>query len=193
LQPKSQLVRRFPRRPARPPRLLPMTLDAFAGDDAQVRPPAGMTGVPGPLLRLIRDQRVAFLIVGGTNTAIGAVWFVFFLWLFSRGAGGYLGALLCAHIAAVLCAFVLYRRFVFRVVGHVLRDLARFELVNLSTLGFNFAALPLLVEVLGWPVLPSQFAIAGVTVVYSWFVHRGFSFRRSPAELSQVEQQQASS
>ncbi|MGO9102065.1 MAG: hypothetical protein ACLP9Y_22425, partial [Mycobacterium sp.] len=84
-----------------------MTLDAFAGDDAEVRPPAGMTGVPGPLFRLIRDQRVAFLIVGGMNTAIGTAWFVLFLWLFPHGAVGYLSALLCAHLAAVLCAFVL--------------------------------------------------------------------------------------
>jgi putative flippase GtrA len=168
-----------------------MTLDAFAGDEEQVRPPAGMIGAPGPLFRLIRDQRVAFLIVGGMNTAIGAVWFVLFLWLFPHGAAGYLGALVCAHIAAVLCAFVLYRRFVFRVTGHVLRDLARFELVNLSTLAFNFAMLPLLVEVVGWPVLPSQFAIAGMTVVYSWFAHRGFSFRRSRSELRLAEPHQA--
>lgn len=168
-----------------------MTVDAFAGRDEKVRPPVGMLGVPGPLLRMIRDPRVAFLIVGAMNTAIGAVWFMMFLWLFPGGVVGYLGALVCAHIAAVLCAFVLYRRFVFRVVGHVLRDLARFELVNLSTLGFNFAALPVLVEVFGWPVLPSQFAIAGVTVVYSWFAHRGFSFRRSPAELRLAQQPQA--
>ena len=168
-----------------------MTLDPFAGDDAQFRPPAGMTGVPGPLFRLIRDQRVAFLIVGGMNTAIGAVWFVLFLWLLPQGTVGYLSALLGAHIAAVLCAFVLYRRFVFRVSGHVLRDLARFELVNLSTLSVNFAALPLLVEVFGWPVLLSQLVITGATVVYTWFAHRGFSFRRSRAELGVAEQQQA--
>ncbi len=168
-----------------------MTLDAFADRDEQIRPPAGMSGVPGPLLRLIRDQRVAFLVVGGMNTLIGTVWFVLFLWLFPRGAVGYLGSLACAHIAAVLCAFVLYRRFVFRVTGHVVRDLGRFELVNLSTLGFNFATLPVLVEVLGWPVLLSQFAITAVTVLYSWFAHRGFSFRRSPAELGLAEQRQA--
>jgi putative flippase GtrA len=167
-----------------------MSLDAFASDEERIRPPAGMAGVPGPLFRLVRDQRVAFLFVGGMNTAIGAVWFMLFLWLFPRGTVGYLGALLCAHGAAVLCAFVLYRRFVFRVTGHVFRDLVRFELVNLSTLGFNFVTLPLLVEVLGWPVLPSQFAITGVTVVYSWFAHRGFSFRRSPAELGLAEREQ---
>jgi putative flippase GtrA len=167
-----------------------MALDAVAGDDAQIRPPAGMIGVPGPLFRLIRDQRVAFLIVGGMNTAIGTGWFVLFFRLFGNVVG-YLGALGCAHVAAVLCAFVLYRRFVFRVNGHVLRDLARFELVNLSTLGFNLAALPLLVEAFGWPVIPSQLVVTAVTVVYSWFAHRGFSFRRSPAELDLAEQQQA--
>uniref|UniRef100_UPI003F9E883F GtrA family protein n=1 Tax=Mycobacterium sp. TaxID=1785 RepID=UPI003F9E883F len=138
-----------------------------------------------------RDQRVAFLIVGGMNTVIGAVWFVLFLWLLPQGTVGYLSALLGSNTAAVLSAFVLYRRFVFRVSGHVLRDLARFELVNLSTLSVNFAALPLLVEVFGWPVLLSQLLITGATVVYTWFAHRGFSFRRSQAELGVAEQPQA--
>lgn len=162
-----------------------MAFDAFVGDDEQSRPPAGMSVAPGPLFRALRDQRVAFLIVGGLNTVVGTVWFVLFLWLFPLGARGYLGALLCAHVAAVLCAFVLYRRFVFRVGGHLFRDLFRFELVNLSTLGFNFAALPALVEMMGWPVLASQFAIAGMTVLYNWFAHRGFSFVRSRTEPEQ--------
>src|ERR1700677_4131581 len=112
-----------------------MTLDAFAGDDAKIRPPAGMTGVPGPLLRMVRDPRVAVPIVGATNAPIGTAWFVLFLWLL-RDPVGYLGTLACAHIAAVLCALILYRLFVFRVTSHTLRDLARFELVNLSLLGF---------------------------------------------------------
>jgi putative flippase GtrA len=167
-----------------------MTLQASSGDDAQICPPAGMAGPPGPLFRLIRDQRVAFLVVGGVNTAMGTLWFVVFLWLFPHGALGYMGALACAHVVAVLSAFVLYRRLVFRVTGHVLRDLARFELVHLSTLGFNFAALPLLVKVFGWPVLLCQLVITGAIVVYNWFAHRGFSFHRSPAELGLAEQQQ---
>lgn len=162
-----------------------MTLDAFAGDDEPISPPAGMRGVPGPLFRLVRDQRVAFLIVGGLNTAIGTAWFMLFLWLLPKTIVGYLGALGCAHALAVLCAFVLYRRFVFRVSGHVWRDLGRFELVNLSTLAFNFATLPMLVEGLGWPPLPSQLVVTGTTVVYSWFAHRGFSFRRSASKLDE--------
>src|SRR5262249_38218030 len=98
---------------------------------------------------------------------------------------------LCAHVASVLCAFLLHRTFVFKVRGHILRDLARFELVNLSVLGFNAAMLPVLVQVLHWPVLPSQLAITGTTVVYSFFAHRGFSFRRSAKDGRSAEQQQA--
>jgi putative flippase GtrA len=167
-----------------------MTVEAFGGGEAPTRPPAGMAGVPGPLFRLVKDQRVAFLIVGLMNTATGTGWFVVLLPFLGRVVG-YLGVLVCAHVAAVLCAFVLYRRFVFRVTGHVLRDLARFELVNLSVLGFNVATLPVLVELLGWPVLLSQLVIIVVAVVYSWFAHRGFSFRRSRAEHGLAEQQQA--
>ncbi len=140
-----------------------------------------MTGVPGPLFRIVRDQRIAFLIVGGINAIVGTAWFVLFLWLVGDFVG-YMGALLCSHIASVLCAFVLYRRFVFRVTGHVFRDLVRFELVYLSGLALNVVLLPLLVEGFGWPVVPSQLFIGGSTVVFNWFAHRGFSFRRTPAE-----------
>ena len=46
----------------------------------------------------------------------------------------------------MLCAFVLHRRFVFRVRGGVWLDLARFELVNLGALAANAVVLPILVE-----------------------------------------------
>ena len=143
-------------------------------------PPAGMTGEPGPLLRLIRDQRVAFLLVGATNTLVGFIWFVTFQLLLQDWLG-YMVVLLCAHVASVLCAFVLYRRFVFLVHGHVLRDLGRFEIVNLTSLGINAALLPVFVEVFGLPVLLSQFLITGLTMLVSFFGHRGFSFRRTAA------------
>jgi len=35
----------------------------------EVAPPVGMSGPPGWLLRVVRDQRVAFLVVGAINTA----------------------------------------------------------------------------------------------------------------------------
>ena len=143
-------------------------------------PPAGMQGEPGLLFRLVRDQRIAFLLVGGLNTAIGMGWFVVFQWLVGERLG-YLVALVCAHVAAVLCAFVLYRRFVFRVHGHVWRDLWRFELVNLTSLGINLVTLPFTVEVLGVPPIPAQLLVTVVTMLVSFVGHKGFSFRRGPA------------
>jgi hypothetical protein len=47
------------------------------------------------------------------------------------------------------------------------------------------------VEVLGWQVLLSQLVIVTITVVYSWFAHRGFPFGRSPAEVGLPEHREA--
>lgn len=146
-------------------------------DEPLSRIPAGMRGDLGPLFRLVKDQRVAFLIVGAINTVVGTGWFV----LFELTIGPrthYMVSLACAHVAAVLCAFVLYRRFVFRVRGHVMLDLARFELVNLASLGVNAVALPFLVEVVGLVAIPAQLVVTSATMLISFFGHRGFSFRR---------------
>lgn len=136
-----------------------------------------MQGAPGLLLRLVKDQRVAFLLVGVTNTVVGFAWFVAFEYFIGRHFG-YMWTLLCAHVASVLCAFVLYRTFVFKVRGNTLVDLVRFEMVYLVSLGVNAVLLPLLVELAGLPVLVSQALIVFVTTLVSYFGHRDFSFRR---------------
>ena len=142
-------------------------------------PPAGMQGRPGWFLSVVRDERVAFLVVGTANTAIGVFWFAFFHLLLGERLH-YLVLLAFAHVASVLCAFVLYRRVVFRVHGHVLRDLARFESVYLAGFGVNLVLLPLLVEGLDLPVLLSQLLVVGLTATMSYVGHKYFSFRRPP-------------
>lgn len=144
-------------------------------------PPGGMSGQPGWLLRVVRDQRTAFLIVGGVNTVSGFLWFAAFHVTVGRLWGppwGYLATLACAHVVAVLFAFVLYRFVVFRVRGHVLADLWRFETVYLSALAVNFVLLPLLVEIAHLPVLVAQALIMIITSVMSWVGHKNYSFRR---------------
>lgn len=140
----------------------------------------GLSGPDGPLLRLVKDRRVAFLIVGAVNTVVGFLWFAFFEITVGRWLGeyGYMVTLLLAHIAAVLCAFVLYRRFVFRVRGHVWLDLARFESVYLVSLGINAVLLPLLVEFAHLQPIVAQALIVFVTTIVSYFGHSRFSFRR---------------
>jgi putative flippase GtrA len=146
-------------------------------------PPSGMSGPPGWLLRVVRDQRVAFLVVGGINTVVGYLSFVGFLLTVGQWWGkpwGYLAALACAHIVSVLFAFVLYRLVVFRVRGHLWPDLLRFETVYLSALAVNFVLLPVLVEIAHLPVLLAQAVIVLVTSVMSWVGHKNYSFMREP-------------
>jgi putative flippase GtrA len=142
-----------------------------------VVPPGGISGPPGWFLRVVQDQRLAFLIVGAINTVVGYLCFAGFLAIV--GQQHYLAALACAHVVAVLFAFVLYRYVVFRVRGHLLADLWRFETVYLSALAVNFVLLPVLVEIAHLRVLLAQALIVFVTSVMSWVGHKNYSFRRS--------------
>ena len=135
--------------------------------------------------RLARDQRVRFLAVGVTNTAVGYLVFsVFTLWVFADVYLGYLLSLALSYVVGITLAFVLYRRFVFPVHGHLLRDFARFVSVYLVAIAINAAALPLLVEVVQTPPLLAQLMILVVTTLLSFFGHKKFSFRRSGAETA---------
>lgn len=144
---------------------------------------------PGPLIRLIRDQRVAFLVVGGINTVVGFAIFVacsvtvgHFV---DRRFGTVAGSLVTvgvAHVLSVLFAFVMHRRLVFRVRGHVLRDLVRFESVYLTSFGINAVGLTLLVE-LGVHRIAAQAIIWVPTLLLNYLGHRYFSFRRTATDV----------
>lgn len=160
-----------------------MTDPGLPPDDSMTEP-GEPPPPPGILLRLIRDKRIAFLVVGGINTLNGFILFV----IFDATVGRYLDVavnrvvgslvtLALMHVIAVLCAFVLYRRFVFRVRGHVWRDLARFETVYLVSITINAVLLPILVE-LGLNRLVAQVLIMVLTTIVSYVGHNRFSFRR---------------
>lgn len=83
-----------------------------------------------------------------------------------------------ATVIAVVVAFIGYRTFVFKVRGNVLRDFARFSIVYVGALAVNAVALPLLVEVVGLPILLAQAFVVAGSVVASFAAHRSFSFRR---------------
>lgn len=134
-----------------------------------------------PLPRIIRDQRLAFALVGGLNTVISYAAFLGFTRLGSNWGGDL--AVFGAQAIAIPIAFALHRRFVFRVTGHVVPDFGRFVLVNAIPIGVNLVVLPVLTTVLGWPVLLAQLLFTVAWVVASFFLHRGFSFRRTAAEV----------
>ena len=132
---------------------------------------------PGPLLRLVRRQELAFAVVGAVNTAMGIGLTIGWLWVLGDAVPPSV-AVAAAYATGVGIAFVLHRRLVFRVRGRVLRDFAGFLAVNSGGLVANALLLELAVTVLGFPRTPAAVVVMGTVAVGSYFGHRYISFRR---------------
>ena len=129
----------------------------------------------GPSLRaLLAREEVRFLIVGVINTAVGYALFALFLLVFD-----YLVSLYLSYAVAVTLAFVLHRRFTFRVRGNVVVDFVRFVGVYVVSLAVNSVVLPVLVELVGLHPLIAQGIALVITTLISYVGHKWFSFRRS--------------
>lgn len=133
-------------------------------------------------LRLLAtDQRLRFVSVGGVNTVVGySLFAVFDLFLFAKVPFGYLLSLVFSYALGILLAFLLYRRFVFKVSGRVWSDFLKFVSVYLVAIGVNLMILPLLIEIVGLNSLLAQAIVLVVTTLMSFFGHRELSFRREP-------------
>lgn len=141
-------------------------------------PIRGITaGPPGPLRKFVKDERVAFLLVGGANTAFSTGLFIVLALAFPSTPSFIL--LTVSWTISLVSVFMVYRKLVFRVSGHFWLDLGRFALVNLTSLGLNVLLLGILADVLGWPRIPTQLGITVISVIVSYFGHKYFSFRRS--------------
>ncbi|GAB3605492.1 hypothetical protein GCM10027413_09010 [Conyzicola nivalis] len=136
------------------------------------------------ILALLADERVRFVLVGGVNTLLGYGLFAAF-WLTVGDRIGYLGSLYASYAVAIVAAFLLHRRFTFRVngTGSVVVDFLRFASVHLVALIINTVALPLLVEGAGMYPLAAQAIVVVVTTLVSYFGHKLFSFRRAAHEV----------
>lgn len=132
---------------------------------------------PGPLQRIIKDQRILFLLVGGANTAFSTALFAGLVLAFGPEVPSAVSLGLAWLISLVLVFFV-YRKLVFRVYGQGLRDFFRFASVNAGSLLLNAAALTILSDIAGLHPIPTQIAITAVVVVVNYFGHKYFSFRR---------------
>lgn len=142
--------------------------------------------VHAAIARLLRDERVRFVIVGGVNTIVQFGLFA----IFDQGDRSpvrYLGSLYGSYAIAVVIAFFLHRRFTFRATGNgrPVIDFLRFASVYVVSLAINTALLPLLVEAAHLAPLVAQAIATVITVLLSYFGHKYFSFhRRTPRPKS---------
>ncbi|WP_406273833.1 GtrA family protein [Nocardia sp. NBC_00881] len=135
---------------------------------------------PGPLLRVVRRQEIAFAMVGVVNTALGMVLTVMWLAVLGDRVPAAV-APPAAYSISVVVAFVLHRTLVFRVRGHLARDFGAFVAVNSGGLLLNMVLLQLAVSVLHLPRITAAVVVMALVAAASFFGHRHISFRRAPA------------
>jgi putative flippase GtrA len=170
--------------------------DTTSPDDAAVPRPRGLVAL---IRRLLADERVRFLLVGGFNTVVGYGIFVLVQLTIGKHTS-YLLSLYVATIIGTIIAFLGHRRFTFQISGshNVVIDFFRFASVNVVALVVNTVALPLLVEFGGLNPIVAQALIVILTMLISYVGHKFFSFRRrktvpaneserTSAELSDVD------
>ncbi|MEV0336413.1 GtrA family protein [Nocardia sp. NPDC050717] len=143
----------------------------------EAAPVDGVLETPGPLLRIVKRQELAFAIVGGFNTLLGMALAVFWLGVLGDGRPGL--AVVAAYAVSTLVAFVLHRTLVFRVRGRLLRDFVAFCGVNVGGLVLNVVLVEVAVTGLGFPAAPASVIVMGLVAVLSFFGHRYISFRRA--------------
>jgi putative flippase GtrA len=154
--------------------------------------------------RVSGAQFVRYVIIGMWNTAMGYGLFAGFTFLFTKHSEhGYLYAIVPANAIAITLAFFGYKFFVFRTKGNYLAEYLRCVTVYGSAAIPGAFLLIVLKNVIGHyatrhprsfvvhshtltlqalaPYL-AQAVITGLTVFYSFFGHRKFSFKAAPSQ-----------
>jgi putative flippase GtrA len=135
-------------------------------------------------------QFVRYIVVGGFNAVFGYGLFALLTWSF-RGLGSYnyMYAAVLANVTAISAAFLGYKWFVFRTRGNYLIEWVRCFGVYGTSMLISLAGLPILVSILRHVLHRPEQApyIAGamlmmVTVLFSFFGHKNFSFRQKSIE-----------
>jgi putative flippase GtrA len=135
-----------------------------------------------PILKIDRQtwwrlpQQLRFLLAGGYNTLFAYATFGALFLLFGRQVH-YLLIGLITNVVAVISAFVVHRKFVFRSTDQWQTTFIRFYLSQLVALGFGMVGLYALVECARLNPLVAQAVIITLSVVLTYVLHRNFSFR----------------
>ena len=132
--------------------------------------------LPAAARRVLDDQRLLFLAIGGANTVFATLLFALLLHVWPGVPSVVMLAV--AWAASLLTGFLAHRWLVFRVNGHFWTDLARYTGVNYVALLVNAAAMALLSDVMGLPPIPVQIGVICLTLVIAYVGHKFFSFRR---------------
>jgi len=121
--------------------------------------------------------KINYLFVGVWNTAIGYGSFVALYYIFSAHIH-YIVLFLISNIISITNAYIGYKLFVFKTKGNYWREYCRFYVVYGSAMTLNFLLLPVCVELFRISPVLAQGGLTFINVIFSYFGHKNFSFRR---------------
>lgn len=148
------------------------------------------------VLAVTRRPEIRYLVVGGLNTAFSYGLFTGALLLLHAWSvpGDYAIAITFSWIVSNLTSFILQRRFVFRGTGRPIREFVKFTSVTfgsfLANLGMSWFSATILGFDAAGEKLVSQLVVTVVLVVFTYVLHKTFSFRNAgvePAGMGAVE------
>jgi putative flippase GtrA len=130
--------------------------------------------------RAIGDHRIRYLIVGaGTNALyFGLFWLG---WHLLDDKLPYLVVTAAANLSTAVIAYSAYRTFVFGSTTGWLRGFPKFYTVFLLGLACSLLGMPLLIKVLGSPVLLAQAIVIAIVPFISYLLHRFWTFADKPS------------
>lgn len=132
------------------------------------------------LLDRINTLEARYVIVGGYNTAVGLLLYLFFFGVLGERFH-YMLLLTANYILGTLNGYLAYKLLVFRTSSNYMAEYVRFNAVHLAGMAVNYAALPILVEMAGLRPFVAQGLIILALIVASFVLHKRFTFKRREA------------
>jgi putative flippase GtrA len=120
-----------------------------------------------------------YLIAAGLNTVFGLAIYPLLLWSSPYLRHHYLIGLLIAQAISLMFAYANYKFGVFRTRGRYAREVTAFASFYLANYAANWAALPLMVEVVGLSPIVAQLIFSFFVMVGSYFWHSRVTFREA--------------
>lgn len=124
------------------------------------------------------SKKFLYLLIGGWNTVFGyAVFTALYYYGTARFHLHYVILLLLSQVINVTSAYLVYKRFVFKTKGNLIREYCRFCTFYWLSFAANLILLPALVELFGLDPVISQglFIIVAAVTSYLWHAHYTFS------------------
>ena len=121
-------------------------------------------------------QKLHYLLIGGWNTVFGYGVFIALYYGTARFNIHYVVVLVLSQVINVTSAYFLYKRFVFKTKGNLIREYCRFCTFYWLSFAANLILLPASVELLGLNPVISQGLLIVVTAVTSYLWHANYTF-----------------